>query len=93
MLSGSSCCLQHQSSHIQQQILLGHNPRPVQQRTCTDSASQAMLRALVLLALAAAVPAAVVQLDSCKLHSRISEAPSMTLSVKVSNQYAFHLLF
>jgi hypothetical protein len=51
-----------------------------------------MLRALMLLVLAAAVPAAVVQLDSCKRHSRISEAPSMTLSVKVSNQYAFHLL-
>jgi hypothetical protein len=47
-----------------------------------------MLRALVLLALAAAVAAAcaVVQLDTCNLHNSTSAASSMVLSIQVSDK-------
>ncbi|WIA35713.1 hypothetical protein OEZ86_004115 [Tetradesmus obliquus] len=41
-----------------------------------------MLRLLLLLALAGAVPASVVQLDVCNMHAHVSSAPSMALSVK-----------
>jgi hypothetical protein len=78
------CSLQHHSSHVQQQNNSSRHIEAHLQFVPHSSTGQAMLRTLVLLAVAAAVPAAVVQLDSCKLHSHFAEAPSMALSVKVS---------